>query len=268
MITPILEKLLLTGKAKNRIHNIAFGMFSQLQVPSDSFIVIHKITWHGFLNQKDKSVYNLTWKQFFSQCEYQMKIQSDKDQPLYYIMRNEINFQYFNYFDPANALKLHNANINDAMYDDYILMTPVKPVILDTWIAAYTSLNFTISRNALKPTASNFAPVNNYANEKPIPNGINGQDVLLDLNLLGTGGTATTNNPPNVKTSHPPIAALPTDNTENYFQLLDPPNGLGDSGSFIDNPVGGLKLKNSEYITNPLMSIEYVEIRKNSMGNI
>lgn len=267
MITPILEKLLLTGKAKNKVYNIAFGMFAQMQVPKDSFIVIHKITWHGWMNQKKEDIYSLTWKQFFSMNEYQLKVSPDKEEPLYYIMRNEVNFQFFG-LDPANPLKLLNATINDAQYDDFILMTPKKPVIFDTWIPCYSNLNFTISRNSLEPAAVTFQPVNNYANEKDVPYGINGQNVLLNLQLLGSQGTTTTNNPPSPETSIPPILALPSDNTANYMQLLDKPSGAGDNGSFINNPLSAGRLKYSDYVTNPLISIEYVEVNKASMGNI
>lgn len=267
MITPILEKLLLNGKAKNRVYNIAFGMFAQLQVPEDSFIIIHKITWHGFINQKKEDIYQMSWKQFFRDNEYQLKIKADKEPPLYYIMRNEVNFQFFG-LDPAAPLKLLNATISDAQYDDSILMMPKKPVIFDTWIPSYTSLNFTISRNSLEPASVNFSQVNQYANELDNPNGINGQNVLLDLTLLGSQGTTTTNNPPNVQTSHPPIPTLPADNTTNYFQLLDKPDGAGNNGSYINNPLSPGRLKYSDYVTNPLMSFEYVEVHKNSLGNI
>lgn len=267
MITPILEKWLLTGQAKNKIHHIGFGMFSQIQIPDDSYIVIHKIYWNGFLNQKLENVYGMSWKQFFAYTEYALKIQSDKESPMYYQMRNEVNFQYFWNGDPTSVLKLLNAPINDAQYDDYILMTPKKPIIFDTFITAFDYLNFTISRNSLLPSAANFAPPNNKANEKLNPNGIQDGNILLNATLLGTNGTTTTINPPSTLVTNPPIAALPADNTQNYHQLLDKQGG-GDNGSYIDNPIGGLKLKYSEYVTNPLISIEYCIIQRNTAAQL
>ena len=160
-----------------------------------------------------------------------------------------------------------NSPIIDAQYDDYILMTPKKPVIFDTFITAYDYLNITISRNALLPSVTNFAPVNNYANEKGIPDGVGGSNVLLDCTLLGTQGTTTTINPPSVKPSHPPIPTLPADNTANYHQALDK-QGAGDNGSFLDNPIGGFKLKHSEFVTNPLISFEYCIIQQHSEGKL
>lgn len=262
MITPILERLLLTGKAKNRVYNFAWGMFSQLQVPEDSFIVIHKIIWHGFINPKFEDVYSMTWKQFFQFNEYQLKIKADKEQPFYYILRNEINFIRTN----SAPLDL-SSPINSATFDRDILLTPKKPVIIDTWIPSYTFLNFTISRNVLLPSSGNFGLVNQYANEQDNPNGINGQLVVLDLNLQGANGTTTNINPPNVQTTHPPIPTVPNDNTENYFQLLDKQSG-NDMGSYLNNPLTPNRLKYSEYVCNPLFSFEYVEVRKNSLGNI
>lgn len=267
MITPILEKYLLNGFAKNKIHNISYGMFSQIEIPKDSFIVIHKITWNGWLNQKNENIEKLSWKQFFEFTEYCLKVQSDKESPLYYHMRNEVNFQFFG-MDPASPLKLLNAQINTAQYDDYILMTPKKPVVFDTWITAYDYLNFTISRNSLTPQGSTFQPVNNYAQEKDPPFGINGQNVLLDLTLVGSNGTQTTYNPPGVLPSHPPIVGLAPDNTPNYMQLLDKPNGGGDNGSFLNNPVGGIQLKYSEQVTNPLISLEYCVIQRHTEGKL
>lgn len=267
MITPILEKWLLTGHAKNKIHHIGYGMFSQIQIPDDSFIVIHKIYWNGWLNQKLENIYDMSWKQFFQFTEYALKIQSDKESPMYYQMRNEVNFQYFWNGDPTSVLKLMNAPINDAQFDDYILLTPKKPVIFDTFITAYDYLNFTIYRNSLLPAAATFAPVNNKANEKPIPDGVAGSNVLLNCTLLGTNGTTTTINPPSVLTSKPPIATVPTDNTQNYHQSLDKDNAV-DHGSFLHNPVSGLRLKYTDQVTNPLISIEYCIIQKNIAGKL
>lgn len=260
-ITTILERLLLNGQAKNKIHHIAFGSFSQIQIPPDSFIVIHKIYWNGWFNQKLKNVYAGSWKEFFKYSEYQLKVQNDKESPMYYILRNEVNFNYFG--DPqTNPLRLMNAVINDAQYDDYILMTPKKPVIFDTFITAYDYLNFTITRNALLPAGSNYLPVNQYANEKPVPDGVSAQDVLISLDLVGTNGTTETYNPVSAKDTPTPPAPLPSNTVENYHQSYDKETAT-DNGSFIDNPVGGFKLKHSEYVTNPLISIEYCLVQKN-----
>jgi hypothetical protein len=263
-ITTILERLLLNGQAKNKIHHIAFGSFSQIQIPPDSFIVIHKIYWNGFLNQKDVNVYAKSWKEFFKYNEYQLKVQSDKENPIYYILRNEVNF---NYVGNPGALRLMNAPINDAQYDDFILMTPKKPVIFDTFITAYDYLNFTISRNELLPVASNFIPVNQYANEKNVPDGVNGENVLITVDLLGTNGTVTNYNPVSAKDT-PTAVTLQPRNTENYHQDLDKQVPGVDNGSFIDNPIGGLKLKHSEFVTNPLISLEYCLVQKNVLNSL
>lgn len=266
MITPILEKLLLNGHAKNRIHHVSYGSFAKLEIPEYSFIVIHKIYWNGWMNQKNDKIYsNMSWKQFFQDTEYSLKVQSDKEPPFYYQMRNEVNFQFFN---APGSLKLLNATIQDAQYDDYILMTPKKPVIFDTWITAYTFLNFTITRNALKATSQNFLPVNNYAEEKDVPFGVNNQDVLLDVTLSGTNGTSETYNPPGVKSTYPPIPGTPGNfNTDNYTQLYDK-EANPDYGSFLAPPLGSQRLKYSEVVTNPLISFEYCVVSKHAEGNL
>lgn len=264
MIGTVLEKLILSGYAKNKIDWIGFGMFHQIQIPTDSFIVIHKIHWNGFFNQKHERITDETWKDFFRFCEYALKIQSDKESPMYYQFRNEVNF---NYFGLPGALRLHNAPIDEGQYDDFILMTPKKPVLLDTYITAYDYLNLTISRNSLMPSAVNFGLVNNYANEKNVPDGINGQLVLLELTMTGTSGTVTTQNPPSPVATFPPGIMSPT-NTANYHHELDKPNGAGDNGSFLNNPLGGIQLKKSEFVTNPLVGIEYCIVSKHIEGKL
>lgn len=262
MITPILEKYLLKGFASNQIHHIAYGSFAQLQIPDNSFVVIHKVYWNGWINQKFSEIDGQSWKDFFRYNEYTMKVQSDKQNSIYYQMRNEVNFQYFG---AGGAFNL-NDNISQSDYDKFILMTPKKPIIFDTWISSYKYLNFTITRNALMPDTGNFGIVNNYADENNIPFGVNDNPVLLDINLLGTNGTATNYNPPGVKPSHPPIVATPPiTNTNNYHQDYDP-RVSPDNGSFIDYAFDGAKLSKSEYVTNPLISLEYCVISKHDEG--
>lgn len=262
MITPLLEKMLLGGHAKNKIHWMGFGMFAQLQIPTDSFIVIHKIYWNGFFNQKQEDVTSKSWKEFFEYNEYQLKIQSDKEAPMFYEFRNDVNFDYYG---APGALRLKNATINDAQYDDFILMRPKKQEQIDTFITAYDYLNFTISRNALLPNGGiNFGTVNAKANEKPVPFGINGELVLLEVNFVGTGGTVDTINPVGQDLKNTP---LQPNNVFNYHQDLDKPTP-GDNGSFIQNPQGGIRLKHSDYVTNPLMGFEYCIIQKNEAGKL
>jgi hypothetical protein len=264
MVNEVLTKLILAGHAKNKIEWIGFGMFHQIQIPTDSFIVIHRIIWNGFLNQKLENVYAETWKDFFRYNEYALKIKSDKESPMYYQFRNEVDFQFFG---APGSLQLHNRVINDAQFDDFILMQPKRAEIRDTMITAYDYLNFTISRNSLMPTASNFNPVNNYAEEANVPIGINGQPVLLELTMTGTGGTTTTQNPPSPIATFTPPATMSSTNADNYHHELDKPGG-GDNGSFLDNPIGGLKLKKQEFVTNPLVGIEYCIIQKNQAGKL
>jgi hypothetical protein len=264
-ITPILEKWLLTGKAKNRIHHMGYGMFSQLQIPKDAYIVIHKIYWTGFINQKFDKITDMTWKDFFRYSEYALKVQSDKEAPMYYQFRNNLKIT-----TTANApIRLNNL-INTVEYDRFILLQCENPIIFDTFITGYDYLNFTLSRNALMPVnvpPQQVGQVNATANEKNAPFGINQQPVLLSLTLQGdtTGifSTIETINPPSPLVTPLP---MPQDNVANYMQLLDPPNALnGNNGSFLKAPLtAGENLAKSEYVTQPLISFEYCIIQKDS----
>lgn len=201
----------------------------------------------------------MTWKEFFKYNEYQLKIQSDKEPPMFYQMRNEINFQYFGLPGGLNLeIPVSGTDL------ERVLMTPKKPVIFDTFITAYDYLSFTISRNALMPTASNYGPVKQTANEKPIPFGINLENVLLEATFTGVNGTVDTINPVGADLKN---SVLQTNNVFNYHQDLDKQAG-NDNGSFINNPIGGTQFKHFEYVTNPLLGFEYCIIQKNEAGRL
>lgn len=261
MITPQLEKLLLSGKGKYKVYNLGLQEFAQIQIPEDSFIIIHKIIWHGFNNQYLNDLETFTIQDLTRFNEYQLKIKSDKESPLYYIMRNEVEYKYF------GAVPLDvNRGYNITDFRKYFLMLPTKPVIIDTWIPSYSQINFNISRNRLDFDVTTIGFLNNYANENNIPNGIANEQINLDVALTANGTTQTINTP-SVKTTYPPIGTTPPpNNTENYFQLFAPRLG-NDNGSFLNDPSSGTPL-NSMYITSPLMTFEYVEINKQSLGNI
>lgn len=261
MITPTLEKLLLSGKAKYKVYNLGLQEFAQIQIPQDSFIIIHKIIWHGFNNQFLNDLETFTINDLTKYNEYQLKIKSDKESPLYYIMRNEIEYKYFGSI-PLDV----NRSYNISDFRKYFLMLPTKPVIIDTWVTSYSQINFNITRNRLDFDVNTTGFLNNYANENDIPNGISNQQINLDVRISANGTTQTINTP-SVKTTYPPLGTTPpNDNTQNYFQLFAP-KVLNDNGSFLNDPSTGTPL-NAMFITHPLMTFEYVEINKQSYGNI
>lgn len=262
MITPILEKLLLNGKAKNKLLNFGWGSFAKIEVPSDSFIVVHRIFWHPAINQKFQNITDMTWKDFFRFNEFNLKIQNDKESPMNYFLRNEVDFQDFGYV----GIGL-NGNIDPDYYDKFLLMRPKRPVIFDTFVTAYTSLNLTLTRSALlEVITSSFAPVTNYAEEKPSPNGVDGQNILLAVNFTGLQGTQTTYQPPRFPSTNVPLNGT---DTESYLMNYDTNiNPIGDNGSFLNNPdqsLGG-QLPKSEFATNPLITLEYCVVQKNNGG--
>ena len=254
MITPILEKLLLHGKAKNKIAHFGWSSFCEIEIPDKSFIVVHKIYWHPAINQKMKTITDMTWKQLFRYSEMQLKVESDKETPNFYFLRNEVDIQFL-HIDPA-AFSL-NAPIDPTYFDNYVLMRAKKPLQMDTWIASYDSLKLTLTRSALlNEVISTMGLVNNKANEKNTPAGVGDAPVLLNIKF--SGNTAITNyQPPNFKNTNVPIVA--TDFSQrDYGMGYDIPTAT-DNGSFMNDPADGLnvRLANSEFVNNPLLSIEY-----------
>lgn len=262
MITPILEKLLMNGAAKNKTFSMAYGSHAHLDIPYNSFIVIHKIIFYPFLNPRiydeGHTTFPIeTWKELFNDCEYQLKIQSDKENPFFYQFRNGLDFYFLKNNFQANE------NIEEDFFNRNILIQPKAPIILDTFITSYDYFNFTLTRNALKLVSTNYAPVNEYANEQNPPAGINGQNVLLAANLLGNTATETYNPAtPKEITGY----ALPGNNVTNYQQNIDRQTP-GNYNSFIANPIKTY-LADSDKTTNPLITFEYCIIQLNKAGNL
>jgi hypothetical protein len=270
-ITPILEKLLLQGKAKNKIHHFAFSSFTRLEIPENSFIVIHKIYWNPFINPEAFDITQMTWKEFFQYSEYQLKIQSAKNTPIYYILRNEISFDYFkpNVFPPGLPELNLDELVNIDTLNKFMLLRAKKPVIFDTWISSYDYLNFTLTRNSQVnvgvTVGVGFAPVNNYAEELTPPNGIAGTNVLLEGIFLDVS-TTDYQPPTNRLTSLP----LPSNEVESYHQQIVG-NTFGDfhNHSMIADPNTAplIQGKNNAYVFNPLISFEYCVIQKNAIDH-
>jgi hypothetical protein len=262
MITPILEKYLFDGNAKNKIHWFAFSSFTRLNIPDDAFIVIHKIFWTPFLNQKFTDIAGMSWRDFFRYNEYQLNIHSDKDSPFYYIMRHALDFQFFA-SDPTNPIDLSKP-IDIDQYNKYILMQTQRPIIFDCFITSFNYLNFTLTRNSavsIGVPGPGFQPLNNYANELPPPTGIGGVNVLLEG--IFTGNNTTDYQPPTTKLSG---QALASNTNFSYQQHIDGSDAFGNNWSMINNPNDaglGTLLPESEYVTNPLLGFEYCIVQKN-----
>ena len=258
MITPILEKLLLHGHAKNKIAHFGWSSFCQIEIPDQSFIVVHKIYWHPAMNQKLKNITSMTWKQFFQYSEMQLKVESDKESPNFYFLRNEVDINFL-FVDPT-VFSL-NAPIDPTYFDNYILMRAKKPLQMDTFIASYDSLKFTLTRSALlNENASTMGVVNTNANEKNPPNGINGVPVLLNVQFNGNA-TITNYQPPNFENTSIPVIA--TSNSRRDYGMGYDPQTPTDNGSFIGDPYGvDTHLNFSEFVNNPLLSIEYCIVSK------
>ena len=263
MITPILEKLLINGSAKNKTFSMAYGTHAHLDIPENSFIVIHKIIFYPFINphifdpREETKFPTETWKQFFNSCEYQLKIQSDKENPFFYQFRNGIDITFLKSNFEANLPMTQDD------FNKHTILTPKAPIILDTFVTSYDYFNFTLTRNVLKLTGTNYNSVNEYAVEDIPPTGIATQGVLLYGNLTGTT-TSETYNPatPKEVTGY----ALPNNNTINYQQLYDPQTP-GNYGSFIADPTF-LMLEESDKTTFPLITFEYCQIQLNKAGNL
>ena len=271
MITPILEKLLFKGAAKNKTFTMAYGTHAHLDIPANSFIVIHKVIFYPFINPKD---YNPripeppgpiatfpveTWKQFANDIEYQLKIESDKENPFFYQFRNGLDLYFLGNTNSVNL----DETIEADFFNKKVLIQPKAPIILDTFITSYDYFNFTLTRNSLKIASTLYAPVNEYANEKNMPTGIANENVLLTADLTGTG-TTETYNPATEKEITGYI--LPADNTVNYQQLYERQTP-GNYSSFIADPTRAF-FPDSDKTTNPLITFEYCVIQLNAAGNL
>jgi hypothetical protein len=225
MITPHLEKLILTGKASYNTHVIGGSEKCILNVPKDRFIIITDLTYFSQLNlEKDKSNLGMSESELTTlntQLNTQCRIFSRKSNNTF-LFRNQIQIA---------------VNLTSTLHDVF----PIGSVKLDTFLIHDQDVSFTFSKD-LKNTnlSTGLSPTKSIGSPPPFDYGLEGQTGALPVRRR-TGSNLLTS----VQAGNLFLQGVPAGNLEFGF------------------PVYALtQLTNCEYSTAyPIMNVGYVEIQ-------
>lgn len=173
MITPHLEKLILSGKASYNTHVIGGSEKCILNVAHDRFIIITDLTYFSQLNLKEGSS-NLGMTEadlaaLNQQLNTQCKIFSRKSNNTF-LFRNQLSIA---------------VNLTSTTHDVF----PIGSVKLDTFLIHDQDVSFTFSKDIKNSTIVNaLSPSKSIGNPPPFDYGVEGQAGALAVRLV-TGTT-------------------------------------------------------------------------------
>lgn len=185
MITPGLEKLILSGKATFKIFNHALSSFGTIPIPQNNIVIITHIKWYPFINPftPGDKIYNYSWKQLFSFNEYQLKIDAKKSLN-HLVFRNPQNFIL------SNLSKINNFDdLIDSNTFNQIIWEQAPPINTDVFIICEEFVKLSITRNSFNNTIkTTFNILNDKANEKLPPSGLKNVPLLLNASMSSMFG--------------------------------------------------------------------------------
>ncbi len=260
MIPRELERLILKGQAEYRVLNHAFGMFGSLPMPDNRVGIIINITWWPFLNPINtlEGLNAMTYNQFFKYLEYQLTIDAKKSTN-FLQFRNAIDWKFT---DPSIAINLDDI-VDFALINKSFYAGVQRPVQHSTYIVCEEYIKLTISRNPfLYKTVNTMGSVNQEANEEFPPTSINGQPVLLNLNMNDADGDVMNYQPPTPKYT----SIAPGGRTHSNYSLDIGKLGIVNRNSIL-SPVQDIQhnlneIPLSPFLTHPLINFGVVFINR------
>lgn len=228
MITPILEKLILCGKASFNTFVAGASEKSILFVDNDRFIIITGLTYFPSVNGEKCLDLDEEEMQSVLDRNTQVKIFSEKSLNNF-IFRNELNL----------------SEVRVTATDRSFTVTPGAPIKLDTFLIHDNSVSFTFSYAlSVSDAARSITKAQSVAYPLPIDYGKEGQNAL-PVRTIGSTIDALT--PVNIYSGGP----FSNDGTQNGFNEFVYPV---DTKTAI--PESNMKLA-ANY---PLLLVDYVEI--------
>lgn len=173
MLTPTLEKLVLSGNATYNTFVVGGTEKHILNVPSNRFIIITDITYFSQLQTSDGNAHitrNQIENELLPQLNTQLKVFSNK---------SVNNFVFRNNFNIAPTSFLPGANANN-----FFFVTPTGSVKLDTYLIHESDVSFTFSlAKGEVDVLRDKTPVKSIAYPPPFDYGKG--DAALDVRLIG-----------------------------------------------------------------------------------
>lgn len=258
MISQLLERAILRGKATYSKYTHAHGMYGNLLIPEGKVVIIVDIKWHQFINPY-KNLGTTTTADFFKFNEYQMKIDGFKSK----------NFlTYRNYFDTTGVTVAQGAIPGSDPVSTYIgnagfNLKPMPPIIQDVYFICEKFIKITISRNAFfNALVSTYGNLNPVASQENAPNGVGNVNVLRRLQMASATPNTMFYTPPGNTDAG---LALPAGgrNAESYTQDIDATN------SQIYPPDTGYNATLAQpTLTQPLVEFGIVTINSNDFDQL
>ncbi len=233
MITPRIEKAILSGWATYRKINHAFSQFGSIAIPKGHTAIILDVSWHHFVDIEPRPT-TRGWKQTLANLqkysEYQLKIDGKKS----------INFlEYRNIF----KFVLTNPNLAidvtapfDTYEEDlakYILPIHSQPIQKDVFFVCENYINLSITKNVFINNITNdYNILNPVANQQAAPNGVKNNSLLTAINFQSPFGDEYQLIPV-LKPNAEPIGILPPSNNqiiENYNHPINEESALSNTG--------------------------------------
>lgn len=257
MITPLLEKAILSGKAKFQIHNHAQSNWGRILIPRNSTVIITHIKWYPFYNFKWYEFGPaLTWREFFKFNEYQLKVDGKKSIN-YFVYRNSYDFKWMMFNNPEFPGIDLNSTFNQEIANQYMLPLQAHPIHTDVFLICEEYVKLTLTNNVFNSSFAFQAPLNPSAAQQPPPSGLEGVAIQLRNDMSSpTGQLQKYVNGSNEDA----YIVTPTNRTHtaNYIQDID-----ANFSTFV--PMNDLA---SPYQQSPLVEFGYVTINTNDFNNL
>lgn len=254
MITPRIEKAILSGWATYQKVNHAFGSFGSVTIPKGHTVIILDVKYNHFWNPlKNES---LTLAEIFKYSEYTLKIDGKKSLN-YLIFKNIMDFKLL---DPTIVI---DVNEPISTYSDnflkYFFPIHSQPIQQDVFFVCENYINLTVSRNEfINRITTDYTTLNPKANQQNTPQGLGNLNVLKTFKGNSITGTPFNYQPPNRVNAQTLTLAVENQTMESYTQPLD-------VNSVFGNPEND---KNYLYYNYPLIEIGYIIFNNNDFDKI
>jgi hypothetical protein len=185
MITPRIEKAILSGWATYRKINHAFSSFGSIAIPKGHTAIILDISWHHFIDVSPKPEFSPwleTLENLQKYSEYQLKIDGKKS--LNYLeYRNIFKFVITN---PRLAIDITEPfSAYELILNKYILPIHSQPIQKDVFFVCENYINLSITKNVyINNVNDNYTQLNPKANQPPTPNGLGNLPVTTAANFF------------------------------------------------------------------------------------
>lgn len=256
MITPRIEKAILSGWATYQKVNHAFSSFGGVVIPKGKTAIILDVKWNHFFNPYQDEFRKATLHELQKYSEYQLKIDGNKSTN-FLIFKNIIDFIITS---PTASIDMNlDFGSQTDTFKKFVQFKHSLPIQQDVFFVCENYINLTITRNQfINNIATDFQPLNPVANQAPVPYGVGQQNLLTSQRSQSIGGIQWVYTPPNNPNAAPNTFAGIDLQTQSYTQPYDKESLLHNTKDEEDYI----------YFANPLVELGIVIFNSNDFDKI